>query len=112
MRFLIYLVYILIAIVFVTLAVANTEVVRVTLLPEWFPLFGGFGFSAPLYLHLFLALFGGMMLGLFVEYVRESRYRRQARKAKRALKKTEKQLQKTKSEAGQHDDEVLAIVEG
>ncbi len=110
-RFFVYLIFIVLAIVLVTVAIANPQVVRVTLLPEWFPVFGGFGFSAPLFVHLFIALFGGLLIGQFFEYLREARYRRQARRAKRALNKTQKQLDKTKAAAGETDDEVLAIVQ-
>ncbi len=110
MRFFIYLVWILIALVLVTIALANTEVVRVTLTPEWLPIIGGFGLSLPLFVHIYAAIFAGLALGVFVEYVREGRYRRVARKAKRQLKKTEKQLEKNKADSGVPDDEVLAII--
>ncbi len=111
MKYLIYLVYILIALILVTVAVANPEMVRVTLLPEWFPIWGGLGLTLPLFAHVYIALFVGIAMGLFFEYLREARYRKQARRAKKALKKTEAQLDKTKKKSGDHDDEVLAIIE-
>ncbi len=109
-RFFIYLLYIIIAIVLVTIAVSNPQSVTVKFLPDWFPLFGGVSVTLPLFVHIYIALFEGLALGLLIEYVREARFRRQARKAKKELKKTEQTLQKTKKDAGQHDDEVLAIV--
>ncbi len=107
-----YIFFIVIAIILVTVAISNSTMTTVKLLPDWFPIFGGWGITLPLFVHLYIALFAGLGFGFFIEYLRESRYRREARKARKALKKSEKELSKTKSDAGQHDDEVLAIVEG
>ncbi len=112
MKYLVYLFYILIAVILITIAIYNRDPATITLTPDWLPLFGGVKLTAPLFALIYIALFAGMALGLFFEYIRESGYRRQARKAKRELKKNEKELQKTKEDAGQYDDDVLAIVEG
>ncbi len=113
MRYIRYAVLAVLAIVMVTVAIANRGPLTLRLLPE--ELSGLFGFSwqitLPIFIVLLLAVLFGVVLGFVWEWIREHRYRAEAVGERRAREKLEQQLGPARtSETG--GDDVLALLEG
>ncbi|QMU58553.1 MAG: DUF1049 domain-containing protein [Boseongicola sp.] len=112
MRYIRYAVLAFLAIVMVTVAVANRGPLTLRLLPE--ELSGLFGYSweitLPVFVVLLLAVLFGVVLGFVWEWIREHRHRAEAVTERRAREKLEKELGPKRSpEAG--GDDVLALLE-
>ncbi|GHC54244.1 lipopolysaccharide assembly protein LapA domain-containing protein [Neogemmobacter tilapiae] len=102
------------AIALVTLALANRSVVRVQALPDDMAAFLGLDLSAelPLFLVIFGAIVVGLMIGFAWEWLREHRYRADARAKGRDVSRLERELAVMR-DAGQvpPQDDVLAILD-
>jgi lipopolysaccharide assembly protein A len=114
MAYLRYAVLTLVAIAFVTLALANRALVTVQLLPDTLASLLGFnlGFTLPLFMVLGLAIALGLMLGFVWEWLREHSYRAEAARARReadALRAQVAQVEQTNPAA--RKDEVLALLD-
>jgi uncharacterized integral membrane protein len=113
MRYIRYLVLGVIAVVLITVAVANRGPLTLRLLPE--ELTGLFGFSWQVTLPAFLILLGavlvGVLLGFVWEWVREHRFRAEAIAERKERERLERELKKTAPPAKRGDD-VLALLEG
>lgn len=113
MRYVKYAFLALVALVLLTLALANRAPVTLRLLPDDMAAF--LGLEHGIELPLFLVILGGVVLGLIIgfvwEWVREYRHRAEARQARREADALEARLGKAgRSERGEADD-VLAILE-
>ena len=113
MRYVRYLVLGVIAIVLITVAVANRGPLTLRLLPA--ELEGLFGLSwqvtLPAFLILLAAVLVGVLLGFVWEWIREHKYRRDAVVERRSRVELERELGaagKTKKPG----DDVLALLEG
>jgi lipopolysaccharide assembly protein A len=109
-----YFVLAVLAIVFVTLAVANRTLVTVQLLPDTLAALLGFniGFTLPLFMVLGLAIALGLMLGFVWEWLREHSYRAEAARARReadTLRAQVAEVEKTTPSA--RKDDVLALLD-
>jgi lipopolysaccharide assembly protein A len=114
MAYLRYAVLTLVAIAFVTLALANRALVTVQLLPDTLASLLGFnlGFTLPLFMVLGLAIALGLMLGFVWEWLREHSYRAEAARARReadALRAQVAQVEQTNPAA--RKDDVLALLD-
>lgn len=114
MAYLRYAVLTLLAIAFVTLALANRALVTVQLLPDTLASLLGvnLGFTLPLFMVLGLAIALGLMLGFVWEWLREHSYRAEAARARReadALRAQVAQVEQTNPAA--RKDEVLALLD-
>lgn len=102
------------AIGLVTLALANRAIVRVQALPDDVAAFFGLDLSAevPLFLVILSAMMLGLLIGFAWEWLREHRYRAEARAKGKAVSKLERELAVMR-DAGQvpPKDEVLALLD-
>ena len=112
MRYLWYIFLALVAIVLVTVALANADPVTLRLLPE--AMAGFLGFSWQITLPLFLVIFGGIAAGLLIGFVwewwREHRYRAQMRAERRERQRLEREMSQMRP-SGRKGDDVLALLE-
>ncbi|MCK0167549.1 LapA family protein [Jannaschia sp. S6380] len=111
MSFLRYLFLGLLALCLLILALANRGAVTLRLLPEDVGTYIGFGqgFTAPLFVVIFLAMAVGLMIGFFWEWLREHKHRAEARSERAQKERLEKELARTRATSEQ--DEVLALVD-
>jgi uncharacterized integral membrane protein len=112
-RYLWYIFLALVAIVLVTVALANADLVTLRLLPA--AMAGFLGFSWQITLPLFLVVFGGIAAGLLIGFVwewrREHRYRVEMRAEKRERQRLEREVARTSPATGQRGEDVLALLE-
>ncbi len=104
----------LVAIVLVTIALANRSIIEVKLLPDTLAALLGFNLSMslPLFLILGLALAAGLLLGFVWEWFRELSYRAEAAKLARENEAMRTQLDRAKQVAPSiQKDEVRALIE-
>ncbi|WP_092363056.1 LapA family protein [Cribrihabitans marinus] len=113
MRYIRYALLGTIAIILISVSLANRQIVTLKLMPDTLAELLGFNFS--LALPLFLVALGGVALGLVIgfiwEWVREHKHRKVAtvkHREARQLKREVKKLQKQKHEG---KDEVLALLD-
>lgn len=115
MRYLRLLFLLVLALCLVVAAMANREIVTLTLLPDELATFSGVALSIdlPLYAIGFGGLLVGLLVGFFWEWLREGKYRSNASKQKRENAKLKRELDKLKAEQHRNEgrDEVLALVE-
>ena len=113
MRYLRYALLVLLAVIIVSISIANRDLVTVRLLPD--ALGGLIGFNPSLTLPLFLAILCGIMIGLilgfFWEWMREYKHRRRASTRERELRQLEQEVGQLKEEKHRGKDEVLAILD-
>lgn len=93
----------------VLLALANRAPVNIALLPDGLPLAAQFQLNVPLFAVVFVALFAGLLLGMFYEYFREHKHRRAASQNRRQAKSLASEVARLKGENGE-DDDVLALL--
>ncbi|NNL18550.1 MAG: LapA family protein [Boseongicola sp.] len=113
MRYLRYAILAALAIVMVTVAIANRGPITLRLLPE--ELTGLFGFSweitMPVFVVLLIAVMFGVVLGFVWEWIREHKYRRDAVVERRTRVELERELGST-GKSKKPGDDVLALLEG
>lgn len=115
MRYLKYLFLLVVAAAAVLLSIANRQPVTLHALPE-----GGLAdallpgdanaVTLPLYLIVLGAVFLGVVLGLFLEMLRETGHRREERRYKREAAALFKDNQRLKKLAGEEEDDLLGPV--
>ena len=114
LRLLKYLVLAVIAVVLVVLALANREAVVLELLPDDIAAWAGVDFQ-PIELPLFLVIFGGVAIGLLIgriaEWLREYRFRADAKLQRRERTKLEREVASLKGNRGGEKDDVLALLD-
>lgn len=116
MRYFRYAVLGALAIVLVTVALANRSVVTLKTLPEFLadvPALGTLAFSIelPLFIVILGSLISGLLLGFVWEWVREHKHRADASTKGAQVRKLERELKKTQAERDKDKDEVLAILD-
>ncbi len=113
MRYIRYAFWGILAIVLITVALANRGPVTLTLLPE--ALADMSAFQASVELPLFLVIFGGIVAGLFIgfvaEWLREAKFRTDASRKAGELRKMERELRRVKGQRDEGKDEVLALLD-
>ena len=114
MRLVKYVVLGVIALVLIVLALANRDPVTLNLLPSDLAAWAGASIP-PLELPLFLVIFIGVALGLLIgriaEWLREYRYRKDAKVQRRARSKLEREVATLKGHTADTQDDVLALLE-
>lgn len=113
MRYIRYAFLAALAVVLITVALANRESVLVRLLPEELSGFLGWSWSVtlPLFVVIFMAIIGGVMIGFIWEWLREHKHRAEASRARKAAVKLANEVQDLKREKGKPGDDVLALLE-
>jgi len=101
------------AIVLVTVALANRGPVTLHLLPA--DVSGFLGFSWTVSLPLFIVIFGGIIAGILIgfvwEWMREYRQRSEANAARRERDRLAREVEKLKGPSPEKGDDVLALIE-
>lgn len=104
---------VVLAVVLVTLALANRSAVTLRLLPDEAGSFLGLQWSMEL--PLFLVILAGILLGLLIgflwEWMREARMRSAASQTARDKARLERELARVGAKAPEQSDEVLALLE-
>lgn len=100
------------AIVLVTVALANRGPVTFSLLPAELSGLVGFAWTItlPLYAVIFVAIVAGILIGFVWEWLREHRFRSTAVKERRAREKLEREVKTLKTDEAKGDD-VLALLD-
>ena len=103
----------LVALILVVLGLANRDLVELRALPE--PLANLARVSPDVVLPLFVVIFIGVALGLLIgflwEWLRERRYRSEARHRAREIERLEREVERLRAEKHEGRDEVLALVD-
>lgn len=112
-RYLRYLFLAALAIVLLIISLANRDMVTLKLLPEGLAHFARFNMVVQL--PLFLAIFGGIVLGLLIgfvwEWLREARLRSEGDKAKREAAALGREVKRLKAKPEHETDDVIALLE-
>lgn len=114
MRYVRYAFLAALAVVLITVALANRAPVTLHLLPEELSGFLGFSWqvSLPLFIVIFLGLIGGVLIGFIWEWLREYKFRAKAKRAERAAVRLSQEVTHLKrKEAAKQGDEVLALLD-
>ncbi|MDC0738738.1 LapA family protein [Cognatishimia sp. SS12] len=113
MRYIRYAFLATVAVVLISVALANRDMVTLNLLPA--PLAQLTGWEYAISLPLFIVIFGGIIVGLLLgfvwEWMREYKLRAAASRTERELKQTQREMRRLKGREGKDQDEVLALLE-
>ena len=116
MRYIRYAFYAALAVILVTLALGNRQMVVLNTLPEGLRGFPGaglvdFSIELPLFLVIFIGILMGLVIGYVAEYLREHKHRVEAARKGGEVRKLERELKKTQAERDKDKDEVLALLD-
>ena len=101
-----------VAIALIMFALANREIVTISLLPDEFSFIGlNFSFHLPIFVVFFGGATFGIMIGFVMEWMREYKLRSESSRKTRKLKGMQTQLQQLKDEKYENQDDVLALIE-
>ncbi|MGB5556823.1 MAG: LapA family protein [Paracoccaceae bacterium] len=113
MRYLRYAFLAVLAILLITVALANREPVTLRLMTD--DLAAMAGFSGQITLPLFVVIFGGLVAGILVgfiwEWFREHKQRAQAAAHRREKDRLQREVSRLKATSAEPDDEILALLE-
>ncbi|PZX11555.1 LapA family protein [Celeribacter halophilus] len=114
MRYIRYAFLAALAVVLVTVAIANRDVVTLNLLPAELATLSGvtLSVSLPLFVVIFGAIIAGLLIGFVWEWMREYKHRSAASTHKREKEKLAREVSKLKTDKAKNEgDEVLALLE-
>ncbi|WP_265500828.1 LapA family protein [Paracoccus beibuensis] len=113
MRFIRLIFVALLALILVGIALANREMVVLSLFPANFGQFlgGTWSLSVPLFVVIFGAFAIGMLAGLLWEWMREANYRREAKLRHAEVSRLESEVDHLRDRHAAPRDEVLAILD-
>lgn len=114
MRILKFALLAVLAVVLVTVALANAAPITLRVLPETMSGFMGWSWSLtlPLFVVIFLAMTVGLLIGFVWEYFREYKHRAAARHERREKEELRREVTQMRSKNRQRGgDDVLALLE-
>lgn len=113
MRYIRYAFLAILAVVLVSVALANRESVTLTLLPEGLERMAQMNLSVqlPLFVVILAGIIAGLLIGFVWEWLREHKHRSRARQNAREAGKLEREVKRLKGEKNKGKDEVLALIE-
>lgn len=113
MRYLRMLFVVVLAVALITLALANRQIVDVSLLPAQVGQYlnGTWSARMPLFLVIMLSLLVGMVLGLVWEWMREAHLRQESSRRAFELQKLEREVGGLRQTHAAPRDEVIAILD-
>lgn len=113
MRYIRYAFLAALAVVLITVALANRSAVTLRLLPEELSGFLGWSWTVnlPLFVVIFGAIIAGVLIGFFWEWMREYKIRAEGARAKKAAVKLAHEVQDLKRSNQGPGDDVLALLE-
>ncbi|SNR33592.1 lipopolysaccharide assembly protein LapA domain-containing protein [Puniceibacterium sediminis] len=113
MRYIRYAFLACLAIVLVSVALANRGFVTLQLLPGDLSVL--LGMQKTMQLPLFIVIFGGivagLLIGFFWEWLREHKHRAEAARRQAEVKRLERELRRVKGQRDAGKDEVLALLD-
>ena len=106
-----YVLLALLAIVLLTVALANRNLVTLRALPDDLAAFAGFGWQIelPLFAVIFASIIAGVLIGFVWEWFREHKYRAEATTKTREVSKLERELAVMRDTKPDQQDDVLAL---
>ncbi len=112
MRYIRYFVLATIALCLIVIALANSQIVRLQLLPEQMAGFMGFSWSIdlPLFLVIFAGILIGVLIGFVWEWLREHKFRADAARQRREKERLQREMKAQNKSTGKQGDDVLAIL--
>ena len=112
-RYLRYLFLAALGLCLVIVALANRDIVTLSLLPDSMATFAGINWNIrmPLFLVIFGAIIAGLLIGFVWEWLRESRQRAEAARAKREAETLGREVKRLKARPAAEQDDVLALLE-
>ena len=113
MRYIRYAFLAALAVVLISVSLANREIVTLKLLPDALvPLTGGnWAISLPLFVVVLGGIAAGLVIGFVWEWLREYKHRREASRKAREVAQLEREVSKLKDQKHQGKDEVLALLD-
>ena len=113
MRYIRYAILGAIAVVLISVSMANRQVVELRLVPEALDELIGLNWSItlPLFLVVLGGVAAGLVLGFIWEWLREHKHRRTASVKAREVSRLEQEVTKLKGSQAQGKDEILAILD-
>ncbi|QJF52124.1 lipopolysaccharide assembly protein LapA domain-containing protein [Roseobacter ponti] len=113
MRYIRYACIAVFAIALIGVALANRSIVSLQLVPA--EVAGWFAVTPQISLPLYIVIFGGIIMGLFVgfvwEWIREHNQRAEAARQAREMRRLQREVAKLKGEKHHGKDEVLALLD-
>ena len=112
-RILRYLFLAALAVILVTVALANREQVTVLAIPANLAEYAGVQWSLtlPLYIVIFAGIIAGILIGFLWEWLREHRYRSEAGTKAAEARRLQRELAAMRDAKGEVQDDVLAILD-
>ncbi|WP_353390799.1 LapA family protein [Ruegeria sp. HU-ET01832] len=113
MRYVRYAFLAILAIVLISVSLANREAVELTLMPQAIADLIGFNISTslPLFLVVLGSVVAGLIIGFLWEWLREHKHRADASAKTGEVRKLEREVKKLKKKQNEGKDEVLAILD-
>lgn len=113
MRYIRYAFLAALAVVLVSVAMANRDFTSLNLLPPALADLTRFSWSIslPLYAVIFASIGAGILIGFIWEWLREHKHRAAGSQMQRELKQTKREMRRIKGHDDKPQDEVLAILD-
>lgn len=104
---------IVLAVILIGIALANRQMITVSLFPANFGQYlgGGWSLTVPAFLALFLAILFGVLIGFIWEWLRESSQRAEANRRAHELARLEREVAQLRQTHAAPKDDVLAILD-
>ncbi|WP_293451530.1 lipopolysaccharide assembly protein LapA domain-containing protein [Planktotalea sp.] len=113
MRYIKYVLLAVIAVVLISVSLANREMVNLELLPT--EMAGLMGYNYSIDMPLFVVIFGGVGVGLLIgflwEWIREYKQRAEAAAQLREMNAMRREIKNLKAEKHEGKDDVLALLD-
>ena len=107
-----YILYGIVATVLIFIALANREVIRISLVPEEFSFIGyNFQLNTPIFFIFFAGFTFGIMVGFILEWMREYKLRSASSYKTLELNNMKREIQQLKCEKYKNQDDVLALLD-
>lgn len=103
----------LVALVLVTVAIANSQIVKVQAMPEALAELTGLSatINLPLYMVVLAGVAFGLVVGLIWEWLREHKHRVDMRQSKREANHLSREVERLKQKKHKNGEDILALVE-
>lgn len=113
MRYIRYGVWAVLAVVLISISLANRGFVDLKLMPEALAELAGVNpsISLPLFVVVLGGIAAGLVIGYVLEYLREHKHRREARVRQGEVKKLSREVKRLQRQKHEGKDEVLALLE-
>lgn len=113
MRYIRYAFMASLALVLITIAIANRTMTDLSLLPTELAALVGFNLSisTPVFVVFFVGTIFGILVGFVWEWIREYKLRAESDRKSRELRRAEREINKLKSEKYKDKDDVLALLD-